>query len=120
MADDTLQAESACENTSTPENKFMEAHAAWRHAKAEWELALYAPGMTDKDLPRADDIRLSENCCRKLDQFLRTRAESWGAFIWKLRAYRDEELFNNDNAAELISALVADAERLNLEARHGH
>lgn len=117
MANSTLQAESADENT--PEQAFREAHAAWRRAKAEWELAQYAPGMWDQDLPREEDERLSSAACGALDAYLKTPSPTLGGFVWKLRAFQEEEIYNNTNVEEVVGALIGDAVRLNLEARHG-
>jgi hypothetical protein len=119
MADTPLQAESIRENTNARKDAFLEAHAAWRHAKAAEHLALYAPDMVHDDLPAEEGLRLSNAHGEAFNRFMGTPAATWNGFIWKLRAFREEDAHELDGAGQLIAALLSDAERLHLEARRG-
>ena len=116
MATDTLQTESACANDTSaesPADRFLDAHASWRYAKAQWEGALYAPENRGKDLPKDVEKRLCNAHCEAFDQFIYTPADSAGAIVWKLTAIRDEEAYTHYEAARYIDALIQDVKRLN-------
>jgi hypothetical protein len=121
MATAPIGAESAREYTEPAgkDRAFFEAHAAWRRAKAEWDLALYAPGMVGEDLPEDEDTRLCTAHCEALDAFFSTPSKSYAGFIWKLRAFRDEEVFHNDNVEQVLATLITDLHRLVMEDRRG-
>ena len=98
---------------------FMEAYAAFKHAKAQWDQALYAPGMLYNDLPQDEDDRLCGAACSARQRLMETPAPSLATFIWKLRVFQQEDLHEADMAGEFVNHLVNDAERLLREDRRG-
>lgn len=105
MADTTLQAESACENT-----ELEILYAAWRHAKASWEVAQYAPENVGNDLPDEIDRSFCEMTCDALNAFLLHPAKDSSELLRKLRVFRDEEIYAGWYKAPLIvEQLVQDA-----------
>lgn len=122
MAITPLQADCACENTEqkkSPARAFLEAHAAFRHAQAQWNSALYAPGMVDQDLPEEVGDRLCEETVIARHKFMQTPSPSLASLLWKMRVFQEEELQDADKAGEYVSYLVNDAERLLRETRRG-
>lgn len=120
MAIKTVQAESVCENAAeemTVADEFSEAYSAWRYAKAAWDLALYAPGMENKDLPKEEDSRLCENHSAALYDFFHTPAPHLYGLLRKLRAYREEEVHGLYIADKAMSEIVEDAARISREGR---
>ncbi|QQN74825.1 hypothetical protein [Croceicoccus sp. YJ47] len=110
MANPSLQAESA--NANTVNDAFIEAHAAYRYAKATREEAIYAPANRGKDLP--DDVgdRLWDAHEEALMRLFQTPSCSLNAYTWKLRIFREEAIMELNNADEILDALIRDADQL--------
>lgn len=107
MATDTIDAES----TATNPEQFDILYAAWKHAKATWDVALYAPDNVGKDLPQEVDDRLCEANCAALNAFLLHPAKDSRELLIKLRVFRDEEIAQGWwKAAEIVDQLVCDAQ----------
>lgn len=110
MAVVTLSAESA---TANPDDDFRARYAAYRHAKAAWDLALYAPEMLNDDVPDEINNPLSDAHTAALNQFLLTPAHSIAALARKLSVFRDEEIHQCwFMASEIVASLTEDAHRL--------
>ena len=105
--------------SNAPNRAFEEALAAFRYAQARWNLALYAPGMLDKDVPQEENDRLCDDTCRARDRFIQTPAPSLSALVRKLRIFQEEELQDSENADELVGCLVNDAAHLLRDQRRG-
>lgn len=106
MATDTLPPET----TATNPCEFDVLYAAWKHAKATWEAALYAPDNVGRDLPQEVDDRLCEASCAALNAFLLHPAEDSRELLVKLRVFRDEEIAQGWwKSAEIVNQLVSDA-----------
>lgn len=112
MAVDTPSTRAPAGAPSEDTSDFRNAWNAYKRAKATWELFLYAPEHDDQDPPEAEDKRLSEQHSNALADMLSCPAPTIGALSWKLRAFRDEEVTDWDRAAEFVSFLALDAERL--------
>lgn len=109
MADTTLQAESAPTNTDAQ----LAAYAAYRYAKASWDVAMYSPDAYFDDLPDEIDSALCGAHHRALVAYLTTPATTVLDLARKLRTFREEEVHKLLAGADLIvDAIVADAERL--------
>ena len=107
MATDTLPAES----TTTNPGQFDILYAAWKHAKATWDAALYAPENIGKDLPQAVGDQHCEESCATLNAFLLHPAKDAYELLIKLRVFRDEEIVKGWwKAPEIVNQLVLDAQ----------
>ena len=91
---------------------FRAKYHAYRYAKAQWDLLLYAPSMLDRDAPEAEDERLSDAHTAALFEVLQHPASSIALLARKLAVFRDEEVYDYDRAAEIVACLAADANRL--------
>jgi hypothetical protein len=92
---------------------FQLAYYALNRAKAEWDLALYAPEMINADLPEEDERRFCNAHCDAFDTFMMTPSPSWWCFIRKLRTFHDEGGQDLTDARKYIGAMLDDAVRLN-------
>lgn len=87
-------------------------YAAWRCARAEWELALYSPANSSGSIPEdAEDAYCSADNAA-LIAYLMAPAEDIGELARKLRVLRDEDGSGLSNAAEVIAALASSAQKL--------
>lgn len=99
----------------------MEAHRAWRYAKAKCDEVSYAWG---RSIPDSVTEPLNIAARDTLDAFLLTPAPTINALAWKLRVFRDEDIADGWHLAnEIVDCLYRDAERLAdrhaMEATHG-
>ena len=109
MANPSLQADSVRAN---PEATFIEAHAAYRYAKATREAAIYAPGNVGKDLPEEIGDPLFDAHEEATMRFFMTPSCSVNAYIWKLRIFREEACMEWSAADEILDMLIRDADHL--------
>ena len=108
MAVVSLQAESVCANPT-----FEALYAAYRHAKAKWDLDSYAPEYLADGVPEELEEAHCTAFSAALNAFLLHPAQSAKELSKKLRVYRDEEIFAGWHAAkEITSALADDADRV--------
>jgi hypothetical protein len=99
------------------------AHAAYRRAKATWDLTLYLPEHVGGDLPEALEAELCSAAHSALIVYLTSPAEDASALVRKLCVLRAElgdagGLYEID---DILGTLIDDARRLatDKEARHG-
>jgi Xaa-Pro aminopeptidase len=111
MADTTLQADSACANPDIP--SLDELYAAWRRAKAEWDLATYSEKYPHNSIPDEADTTLCCATADALNRYLLAPAPDIKELARKLRTFKDEEIYDNwVKAAEIVAQIVKDAHRL--------
>ena len=110
MAATTLKMESISAN---PEDAFRARYYTYRHAKAAWDLALYAPEMLGDDVPDEINDPLSDAHTDALNQFLLTPAHSIVALARKLSVFREEGIHQGwFMSGEIVAGLEEDARRL--------
>ena len=80
---------------ANPEREFRIVYNAYRHAKAKWELAMYAPEMLDDDLPQEIDVPLSDAHSAALNNLLLFPAPTLAASVHKMTVFRDEEIWRS-------------------------
>lgn len=107
MANTTLGAESVSAN---PTNRSL--YNAYRHAKAAWDIVLYAPEYEDEDVPAEIDVPLSKSHDEALDRYLRAPVDSVAQLWRKLDIFREEEAWSHDSVAIYVATLAEDARRL--------
>lgn len=124
MANAELRADSACvtpADTFSPNlpreahsepGEFQTAYSAYRHTKAAWDLALYAPDMVNNDLPDEIQDPLSKAHGEAFDRFMRAPVATLGQLVRKLDVYRDEEAHDFTDASIYAAVLAQDARRL--------
>jgi len=106
MAKTALHAQSEVTNP----DQFEILFAAWKHAKAKWDMALYAPDNVGKDLPHDVSDQLCQANCDALNAFLLHPAKDSRELLIKLRAFRDEEIEQGWwKAPQIVEQLVCDA-----------
>jgi hypothetical protein len=109
MATMTLPARSQADKL----DQFEKLFAAFKHAKATWDAALYAPDNVGKDLPEEQADALCEANCAALNAFLLHPVTDAREMLIKLRVFRDEGIAEGWwKAGEIVNQLVEDAKTL--------
>ena len=87
-------------------------YAAWRYAKAQWDLADYDPANVE-GLSNDESNEYCGRACNALNAYLLHPANGAKELAKKMRVFRDEEIFDNwTRAPEIVARLVKDAEKL--------
>ena len=87
-------------------------YAAWRYAKAQWELGDYAPDRP-AGLPEAVADAHCMAASAALNTYLLHPAADLRDLALKLRVFRDEEIWDGWHlAAGIVAVLASDANRL--------
>lgn len=107
MATETLQAESACANPTTPESIFDQRFTAYRLAKAEMELHCARTPATDYDPQRqAEFDQLVNNHTDSMDSLLMTQCHDQRDLWRKIDVIVREEICDGWHLAAPIMALL--------------
>ena len=83
-------------------------YSAWRYAKAQWELADYAPDRPRLGLPQEVSDAHCRATCAALNAYLLHPADDLRALAVKLRVFREEEIWDGWSLAEEVTAVLAD------------
>lgn len=113
MATSSLQAKSVSANTAT----VYSLRNAWRYAKAAWDIALYAPGRGDEDLPEEMEAALSNAEGEAFDRLMRAPVHSLADLSAKLQVFREQDGHQLTHAAALLAILAEDARHLQFTTR---
>lgn len=109
MANTTLQAESASANPT-----FDTLYAAYRFAKAQWDMACYAPENVINGGP-SDDVN-SAHCnafADALNTLLLHPVNDAKELARKIAVFKDEEIIDNwVRGPEIVAVLAEDARRV--------
>lgn len=87
-------------------------YAAWRCARARWELALYSPENCGDDLSDEDDTTFCDAEHSALIEYLTAPAEDIKELARKLRVMKAEGGSGFTEAEAIISSLADSARRL--------
>ncbi|GAA5049744.1 hypothetical protein GCM10023208_08180 [Erythrobacter westpacificensis] len=99
------------DETATNPDEFDILFAALKHAKAKWDMALYAPDNVGNDLPQEVSDQLCQANCDALNAFLLHPAKDSRELLIKLRVFRDEEIVQGWwLAPQIVEQLVCDAQ----------
>lgn len=89
-------------------------YAAWRTARAKWELAQFDPAHLGKDLPEELDAKHCDEDQSTLLAFLAHPAETLQDLARKLSTLQSEGAYRFAEADEIIAQLAADANKLSI------
>jgi hypothetical protein len=84
-------------------------YAAWRIARAKWELARYAPANLGRDLCEEENDRHCDADHGALMAYFLHPAEDLHELARKLRTFREEDGTGFTRAAEIVEAFENDA-----------
>ena len=107
MANIPLDSESACVISAN-----HSPYSAYRHAKAAWDVVLFAPEYENDDVPEEINDPLSDAHCAALEQYMLTPADTIAELGRKLDVFHDEEAWGLYAAPAFVAALAEDARRL--------
>lgn len=100
-----------CELKSEPTESYR-LFAAWRTARAKWEIDQFDPAHLADDLPEEMDATHCYEDHRTLTAFLLHPAQSLQDLARKLAYFHREDGHCFPEAGEIIAALAADARKL--------
>jgi hypothetical protein len=85
-------------------------YAAWRYAKAQWDVADYA--LNGERLTNEETSEHAKRTFDALNAFLLHPADDAKQLARKMRVFRDEEIIDNwTRGPEIVEQLVRDAEK---------